>query len=41
MLVFDGEGRDRDVWDQQLLIMDDTLFFVGGPFDERWLYAVG
>ena len=40
-LVFDGEGRDRDVWDQQLLIMDDTLFFVGGPFDERWLYAVG
>lgn len=40
-LVFDGEGRDRDVWDQQLLAMDDTLFFVGGPSGERWLYAVG
>lgn len=38
-LVFDGEGRDRDVWDQQLLAADNMLFFIGGPYGERRLYA--
>lgn len=40
-LVFDEEGRDRDVWDQQLLAADDMLYFVGGPYGERRLFAVG
>lgn len=39
-LVFDEEGRDRDVWEQQLLAADDMLFFVGGPYGERRLFAV-
>lgn len=40
-LVFDTEGRDRDVWEQQLLAADGMLYFVGGPHGERWLYAIG
>lgn len=39
-LVIDAEGRDRDVWEQQLLAADGMLYFVGGPYGERWLYAV-
>ena len=39
-LVFNTEGRDRDVWEQQLLAADGMLYFVGGPYGERWLYAV-
>lgn len=40
-LVFDEEGRDRDVWKQQLLAADDMLYFVGGPYGERRLFTVG
>ena len=40
-LVFNAEGRDRDVWEQQLLAADGMLYFVGGPHGERWLYAIG
>ena len=40
-LVFNTEGRDRDVWEQQLLAADGMLYFVGGPHGERWLYAIG
>ena len=40
-LVIDAEGRDRDVWEQQLLAADGMLYFVGGPYGERWLYAIG
>ena len=39
-LVIDAEGRDRDVWEQQLLAADGMLYFVGGPYGERWLYAI-
>lgn len=40
-LVIDAEGRDRDIWEQQLLAADGMLYFVGGPYGERWLYAIG
>ena len=40
-LMIDAEGRDRDVWEQQLLAADGMLYFVGGPYGERWLYAIG
>ncbi len=39
-LVFDGEGRDRDVWEQQLLYDDGRLFFVGGEYGKRRLFAL-
>ena len=40
-LVFDDEGRNRDVWEQRLLTAYDMLFFTGGPYGERRQFTVG